>query len=113
MTHFFSPTGSAKDNQFFGSGSAFPWGVEVRLPDGFVTAGAGRKNKRPLAGSGLTMSEHVGPLLAGPRGYDIGQIDGMLGEKSRAAIKQEQERLAMEASGRGGQKLLKALRQGN
>ncbi len=175
--------------------SDLPWGVEVRLPNGFDDTIAGRKNKRPLAewaakgltltdgrplaASGLAPGERVGLLLlSGPRGpaflttrnfdviygynaaesyglaiahlsdrlrgggpfvtpwptddpglsraerrelqtllaargHDIGEIDGMLGEKSRAAIKQEQERLAMEASGRGGQKLLKALRQGN
>ena len=43
------------------------------------------------------------------RGHDIGEIDGMLGEKSRAAIKQEQARLGQEATGRGGQKILAAL----
>src|SRR5690606_3727964 len=44
------------------------------------------------------------------RGHDIGEVDGMLGEKSRAAIKLEQERLGHEATGRGGQKFLRALR---
>lgn len=46
------------------------------------------------------------------RGHDIGAVDGMLGDKSRAAIRAEQERLGQEASGRAGQKLLKALRGG-
>ena len=36
----------------------------------------------------------------------------MLGDKSRVAIRVEQERLGQEASGRAGQKLLKALRGG-
>jgi lytic murein transglycosylase len=44
------------------------------------------------------------------RGHDIGEVDGMLGDKSRTAIKKEQERLGHEASGRGGQKILRALR---
>ena len=44
------------------------------------------------------------------RGHEIGEVDGMLGEKSRAAIKLEQERLGHEATGRGGQKILRALR---
>ncbi len=43
-------------------------------------------------------------------GHDIGAIDGALGERSRAAIRIEQQRLGQEATGRGGQKLLKALR---
>ena len=46
------------------------------------------------------------------RGHDIGEADGMLGERSRAAIRVEQQRLGQEASGRGGQKLLRALRGG-
>jgi hypothetical protein len=36
----------------------------------------------------------------------------MLGERSRAAIRSEQQRLGQEASGRGGQKLLRTLRGG-
>jgi len=43
------------------------------------------------------------------RGHDIGDIDGMLGEKSRAAIRAEQTRLGHTVNGRGGQKLLQAL----
>lgn len=46
------------------------------------------------------------------RGHDIGTIDGMLGDKSRAAIRAEQQRLGQEPSGRGGQKILRALRGG-
>ena len=44
------------------------------------------------------------------RGHDIGEIDGMLGEKSRAAIEKEQARLGQKVSGRAGAKLLAALR---
>lgn len=46
------------------------------------------------------------------RGHDIGAIDGALGERSRAAIRLEQQRLGQEATGRGGQKILRALRGG-
>ena len=46
------------------------------------------------------------------RGHDIGEPDGMLGERSRAAIRAEQQRLGQDASGRGGQKLLRVLRGG-
>ncbi|NJD24303.1 MAG: lytic murein transglycosylase [Betaproteobacteria bacterium] len=44
------------------------------------------------------------------RGHDIGEIDGALGDRSRAAIKLEQARLGQDATGRGGQKILRALR---
>jgi lytic murein transglycosylase len=46
------------------------------------------------------------------RGHDIGAVDGMLGEKSRAAIRLEQARLGHEVNGRGGLKLLQAMRGG-
>ena len=44
------------------------------------------------------------------RGHDIGDIDGRLGELSRGAIRAEQKRLGQDVSGRGGMKLLLALR---
>lgn len=43
------------------------------------------------------------------RGHDIGEVDGMLGEKSRQAIRVEQARLGHEVTARAGQKLLNAL----
>ncbi|MBX3610995.1 MAG: peptidoglycan-binding protein, partial [Hydrogenophaga sp.] len=46
------------------------------------------------------------------RGHDIGEVDGLLGSRTRAAVRVEQERLGMEANGRAGQLLLKALRGG-
>ena len=45
------------------------------------------------------------------RGHDIGEADGMIGEKSRAAIRIEQARLGLTVNGRGGQKILSALQQ--
>ncbi|MEY4506949.1 MAG: hypothetical protein RL297_1527 [Pseudomonadota bacterium] len=44
------------------------------------------------------------------RGHDIGEVDGALGERSRTAIRAEQQRLGHEPSGRGGQKILRVLR---
>ena len=67
----------------------------------------------PTDDPGLSRAERreVQTLLIA-RGHDIGEVDGMLGEKSRTAIRAEQQRLGQEASGRAGQKLLKALRGG-
>lgn len=65
----------------------------------------------PTDDPGLSRAERrelQGLLLM--RGHDIGAIDGMLGDKSRTAIRAEQTRLGFEATGRAGQKLLKALR---
>ncbi len=47
-------------------------------------------------------------LLA--RGHDIGSADGMIGAKTREAIKAEQQRLGFKPDGRAGQKLLAALK---
>jgi len=67
----------------------------------------------PTDDPGLSRAERreVQTLLI-QRGHDIGEVDGMLGEKSRAAIRAEQTRLGQEPSGRAGQKLLAALRGG-
>lgn len=44
------------------------------------------------------------------RGYDIGEIDGMIGTKSRAAISEFQTSVGMKADGRAGHRVLQALR---
>lgn len=45
------------------------------------------------------------------RGHDIGEVDGLIGSKTREAVKVEQARLGMTADGHPGQKILKALQQ--
>lgn len=170
--------------------SGQPWGFEVRLPAGFDTTGAGRRNKRSMESwraAGITLADgsplpsdlpQAGLLLpAGPngpaflvgrnfdaiysynasenyalaiahlsdlarsrslstdfttpwptddpglsrsqrrqlqgmlimRGHDIGAADGAIGEKTRAAIRVEQQRLGHTADGRPGQRILRAL----
>ena len=49
-------------------------------------------------------------LLA--RGHDIGEVDGMIGARSREAIRAEEALLGMVPSGRAGQRILEALRPG-
>jgi len=46
------------------------------------------------------------------RGYDIGTVDGMVGDKTRQAIQEEQRKRGLPVDdGRPGQRILKALRQ--
>jgi lytic murein transglycosylase len=45
------------------------------------------------------------------RGHDIGEIDGMIGSRSREAIKAEEQRLGLTPSGRAGEKILRMLRE--
>lgn len=47
------------------------------------------------------------------RGHDIGEVDGMIGSRSREALKLEQARLGQPADGRAGQRILHALREGS
>ncbi|WP_130803818.1 lytic murein transglycosylase [Acinetobacter ihumii] len=44
------------------------------------------------------------------RGYDIGEVDGLIGDKSRQAIRDEQTRLGLNPTGRAGQQILRAIR---
>lgn len=44
------------------------------------------------------------------RGHDIGEVDGIIGGNSRAAIRLEQQRLGLAENGRASQALLRALR---
>lgn len=47
------------------------------------------------------------------KGYDIGAIDGLIGDKTRQAIRQEQNRLGLSPTGRAGQQILRAFRNEN
>lgn len=47
------------------------------------------------------------------RGYDIGEADGLIGDKTRKAIIQEQNRLGLNPTGRAGQQILRAFRDEN
>lgn len=47
------------------------------------------------------------------RGYDIGAVDGLIGDKTRQAIRQEQIRLGLNPTGRAGQQILRAFRNEN
>ncbi|MGJ3265287.1 MAG: lytic murein transglycosylase [Salinarimonas sp.] len=46
------------------------------------------------------------------RGYAIGDVDGIIGSKTREAIKDMQTRMGQEATGRAGRRFLDALRAG-
>ncbi|RZG85046.1 lytic murein transglycosylase [Acinetobacter sp. WCHAc060033] len=44
------------------------------------------------------------------KGYDIGEADGLIGDKTRQAIQQEQTKLGLNPTGRAGQQILNAFR---
>ncbi|ENO90041.1 lytic murein transglycosylase [Thauera linaloolentis 47Lol = DSM 12138] len=65
----------------------------------------------PTDDAGLSRAERreVQRLLIA-RGHDIGEADGMIGARTRDALKQVQAELGLIADGRAGQKVLNALR---
>ncbi|OOG59474.1 lytic murein transglycosylase [Rhodanobacter sp. C03] len=65
----------------------------------------------PTDDPGLSRAENRElQTLLQARGYDIGAPDGLIGTKTRVAIRTEQGRLGMPVDGRAGQKMLAALR---
>jgi peptidoglycan hydrolase-like protein with peptidoglycan-binding domain len=65
----------------------------------------------PTDDAGLSRAERreVQTLLIN-RGHDIGEPDGMIGARTREALKQVQDELGLVADGRAGQRVLQALR---
>ena len=47
------------------------------------------------------------------RGYDVGKVDGLIGDKTRQAIRDEQIRMGLNPTGRAGQQTLQAFRNEN
>lgn len=62
------------------------------------------------AGTSRAERREIQQLLL-KKGYAIGEADGLIGDKTRLAIQQEQQRLGLVPTGRAGQKILRALRQ--
>lgn len=60
-------------------------------------------------GTSRAERREIQTLLLG-RGHDIGEADGLIGDKSRQAIRIEQQRLGLAPTGRAGQNILRALR---
>ena len=61
------------------------------------------------AGTSRAERREIQTLLL-QRGHAIGDVDGLIGDKSRQAIRIEQQRLGLPTTGRAGQRILTALR---
>lgn len=64
------------------------------------------------AGTSRAERREIQTLLL-QRGHAIGDVDGLIGDKSRQAIRIEQQRLGLPTTGRAGQRILTALRAEN
>ena len=89
------------------------YGLAISLLSDRLRGGAGVQGDWPTDDPGLTRAERreLMTLLA-RRGYDIGEPDGRVGQKTRDAIKDVERRLGMNPTGRPGGKVLDALRRG-
>jgi lytic murein transglycosylase len=74
-------------------------------------AGPMSKGRGPIPELGQAETKEVQRLLT-ERGYDVGKIDGLVGEKTRAAVKDMQLKLDMPADSYPTPDLLSALRRG-
>lgn len=67
----------------------------------------------PTDDPGLSRAERrEAQQLLQAKGYDIGDIDGVIGTKARSAIADYQQRLGMDRNGRASVRVLRALREG-
>lgn len=97
----------------YGYNAAENYALAIALLSDRLQGKAGVLGQWPTDDAGTSRAERreIQQLLLN-RGYDIGTVDGLIGDKTRQAIRQEQQRLGLTPNGRAGQKILQALRQG-
>lgn len=95
----------------FSYNAAESYALAIALLSDRLRGDAGLVARWPTDDPGLSRAERreLQTLLVA-HGHDIGEIDGLIGSATRAAIQREQLRLGVKADGRAGQKLLQALR---
>ena len=95
----------------FSYNAAESYALAISLLSDRLRGGAGLKAAWPTDDPGLSRAQRreLQQLLL-DRGHDIGEVDGMIGAKSREAIATEQKRLAREPDGRAGRSILEALK---
>lgn len=97
----------------FGYNAADSYALAIAHLSDRLKGGSTLRTAWPTDDAGTSRAERrqIQQLLAN-KGYDIGEIDGLIGDKTRQAIRQEQIRLGFEPTGRAGQKILRALQAG-
>jgi len=95
----------------YGYNAAESYGLAIAHLSDRLRGGSVFKTPWPTDDAGTSRAERreIQTLLLA-RGYDIGTPDGMIGDKTKEAIRTEQQRLGLTVNGRGGQKILQALR---
>jgi lytic murein transglycosylase len=91
--------------------NAISYALAIAVLSDRLRGGQGIVTQWPTDDPGLARIERKElQTLLQQRGYQIGNIDGVLGTKTREAIADFQERAGMKRDGRAGQKVLQALR---
>ncbi|KAA2284472.1 lytic murein transglycosylase [Arenimonas fontis] len=98
----------------FSYNAAESYALAIALLSDHLRGGAGLRMPWPTDDPGLSRAQRreLQALLI-TRGHDIGEVDGLLGERSRRAIRAEQARLGLEPDGKAARSLLEALRRGD
>jgi lytic murein transglycosylase len=97
----------------FSYNGATSYALAISLLSDRLKGAPGMKSAWPTNDGGLSRAEkrELQRLLL-KRGYDVGEPDGAIGAKTRAAITDVQRRIGMPGDGRPGQRVLGALRGG-
>jgi lytic murein transglycosylase len=93
--------------------AAESYGLAIAILGDRLRGGPGIQTAWPTDDPPLSRAERreLQTLLTA-RGFDVGEPDGRVGQKTRDAIKQIEARLGMQPTGRPGGKVLEALRRG-
>ena len=95
----------------FSYNAAESYALAIALLSDRLRGGQGLVARWPTDDPGLSRQERRElQTLLSARGHEIGEIDGLIGAATRAAIQREQRRLGWTPDGRAGQRLLRALR---
>jgi hypothetical protein len=95
----------------FSYNGADSYALAISLLSDRLRGGPGIRTPWPTDDRGLSRAERreLQRLLTA-RGYDVGNPDGAIGAKTRAAIKDVEARLGLPQTGRAGGKVLDALK---
>ena len=95
----------------FSYNGADAYALAISLLSDRLRGRPGVQGEWPTDDPGLSRDERVElQKLLISRGYDVGEPTGAIGDKTRAAVRDVQSRLGHNATGRAGQKVLRALK---
>lgn len=110
------PTGpaflvTANFDAIYAYNAAESYGLAIAVLSDRLRGGPGVQTPWPTDDPGLSRAEKRElQRLLGARGYDVGEPDGRIGQKTRDAIKDVERQIGLDPKGRPGGRVLEALR---